>query len=82
MCKSIYLKKEHTKPTQTMFLGTPEDVEKDAKECLRKAYDNPKGYILSLGCGLPIDTPPENILALREAARKYGRYPFNPELFS
>lgn len=72
----------NVKPTQTMFLGTPKDVEKDAKECLRKAYDNPRGYILSLGCGLPIDTPPENILALRESARKYGKYPFNPELFS
>ena len=72
----------NVKPTATMFLGTPEDVEREAKECLRKAYDSPKGYVLALGCGLPIDTPPENILALRAAARKYGKYPFNPELFS
>lgn len=72
----------NVKPTATMFLGTPQDVEREAKECLRKAYDSPKGYILALGCGLPIDTPPENILALRSAARKYGKYPFDPELFS
>ena len=72
----------NVKPTTTMFLGTPKDVEREAKECLRKAYDSPKGYVLALGCGLPIDTPPENILALRAAARKYGKYPFNPELFS
>ena len=72
----------NVKPTVTMFSGKPEDVEREAKVCLSKAYDSPKGYILTLGCGLPIDTPPENILALRAAARKYGRYPFNPELFS
>ena len=72
----------NVKPTQTMYLGNPADVERDVKECLRNAYDNPKGYILSLGCGLPIDTPPENIFALREAARKFGKYPFNTKLFS
>ncbi len=70
------------RPTATMYLGTPEDVDNNAKECLRKAYDNPKGYVLGLGCGLPNDTRPENIHALVHAARKYGQYPLNPELFS
>lgn len=72
----------NVKPTATMYLGKPIDVEKDVKECLKKAYDNPKGYVLALGCGFPIDTPPENIYALREAAIKYGRYPYEPSLFS
>ncbi len=72
----------NVKPTETMYLGTPEDVEKDAKECLKKAYDTPKGYVLALGCGFPIDTPPENVIALRDTARKYGKYPYKPELFS
>ncbi|MDA8233647.1 MAG: uroporphyrinogen decarboxylase family protein [Clostridia bacterium] len=67
------------RPTETMYLGTPDDVVENAKECLRKAYDSPKGYILSLGCGLPIDTKPENIHALVGAARKYGRYPLTSE---
>ncbi|OIQ60875.1 uroporphyrinogen decarboxylase [Moorella thermoacetica] len=70
------------RPARTMYLGTPADVVANVKECLRKAYDNPKGYILALGCGLPAGTPPENIHALMEAARRYGRYPFDPELFS
>lgn len=70
------------KPTQSMYLGTPEDVVKDAKECLRKAYDSPKGYLLGLGCGLPMGTPLENIQALFWVAKKYGRYPLNPEVFS
>jgi len=70
------------KPAETMYLGKPSDVEENAKECLRKAYDSPKGYILALGCGLPIPTPPENIHALRDSARKYGQFPLNPENFN
>jgi len=72
----------NVKPTATMYLGKPIDVERDVKECLKKAYDNPKGYVLALGCGFPIDTPPENIYALRRAAIKYGKYPYDPALFS
>jgi len=68
-------------PTDVMFQGTPELVEKTVKESLKKAYDSPKGYILGLGCGLPMPTPPENIHALVNAGKKYGRYPYNPELF-
>lgn len=70
------------KPTATMYLGTPHDVDRNARECLAKAYDNPQGYVLGLGCGLPNDTPPENIHALTNAARKYGQYPLNPEIFA
>jgi len=71
----------NVRPTDTMYLGTPADVEANVRECLQKAYDNPKGYILALGCGLPIRTPPENVHALTNAARKYGQYPLNPENF-
>lgn len=67
------------RPTASMYLGTPDDVRANAKECLAKGWDSPKGYILGLGCGLPIDTPPENILALVDAARSYGRWPMDPE---
>ncbi len=72
----------NVKPTETMYLGTPDDVERDAKECLRKAYDTPKGYVLALGCGLPHGTPPENIHARLNTARKFGQYPLNPDNFS
>ena len=70
------------RPADTMFLGTPADAEANVKECLRKAYDNPGGFILGLGCGMPTNTPPANIHALVAAARKYGRYPLDPEFFS
>ncbi|BBB89597.1 MAG TPA: uroporphyrinogen decarboxylase family protein [Methylomusa anaerophila] len=69
----------NVKPTATMYLGTPDDVIRDAKECLRKAHDNPKGYILALGCGMPLGAPVENIHAIFRAAREYGRYPIDPE---
>jgi uroporphyrinogen decarboxylase len=69
------------RPAATMYLGNPEDVRANARECLAKAWDTPKGYILGLGCGLPIDTPPENILALVESAREYGSWPLDPERF-
>jgi uroporphyrinogen decarboxylase len=68
------------RPTATMYLGTPDSVRANARECLAKGWDNPKGYILGLGCGLPIDTPPDNIHALVDAARTYGRWPLDPEL--
>ena len=71
----------NVRPTASMYLGTPELVRADVRDCLSKAWDTPKGYLLGLGCGLPIDTPPENIHALVAAAREFGRYPLNPESF-
>ena len=70
------------RPTATIFLGTPADVHQNARECLRKAFDTPKGFILGLGCGLPVNAPRENVAALVEAAREYGRYPLSPEAFA
>jgi uroporphyrinogen decarboxylase len=70
------------RPTAVMYQGTPADVRVNALECLAKGWDNPKGYILGLGCGLPIDTPPENIHALVAAAREYGRWPLQAERFN
>jgi uroporphyrinogen decarboxylase len=68
-------------PTESMYLGNREIIEKDVKQCLRKAYDSPKGFILAMGCGLPIFTPHENVHALMDAVRKFGRYPLDPNLF-
>jgi uroporphyrinogen decarboxylase len=65
-----------------MYRGTPETVRLDVRNCLRKAYDSPKGFLLALGCELPIKTPTENVHALVAAARTYGTYPYNPELFN
>jgi uroporphyrinogen decarboxylase len=68
-------------PAESMYRGTPETVRLDVKNCLKKAYDSPRGFLLALGCELPIRTPPENVHAFVDAARRYGAYPSNPELF-
>lgn len=68
----------NVRPVDTLMKGTREQVLQEAKECIRKTYDSPKGYILASGCGLPWATPPENVIALMDAARLYGRIPIHP----
>lgn len=65
---------------EVMRLGTPYDVLHSGRECIRKAYDAPNGFTLTSGCQTPMDTPEENLMALMDAARIFGRYPINEEL--
>lgn len=67
------------KPVETMKLGKKQDIIREAQDCMRTLYDNPRGYILATGCQLPLDTPFENIEYLMDAARTFGRYPIDPE---
>lgn len=67
-------------PVDVMKYGTPHDVLHSAKECIRKGFDSPKGFVLTSGCQLPVGTPAENMQALMDAARIFGRYPINREL--
>jgi uroporphyrinogen decarboxylase len=62
-------------PGKTMFMGTPEDVDNEVKEVMEKAGKNPCGFVLASGCEIGIETPPENIFAMMDAARKYGQHP-------
>lgn len=62
----------NVKPVETLKLGTAEDVMAEAKECIDKAIDSPKGFALAPGCQTPFNTPIENIHALINAARLYG----------
>jgi uroporphyrinogen decarboxylase len=71
----------NVRSVDSVLLGTPQTVEDNVKECLRKAWNSPKGYIVSLD-GLPKAAPLENIHALFNAVRKYGKYPIDPALFS
>ena len=62
--------------TRELILGTPEEVEVQAKDAIKQAgYGG--GFILSPGCDLPPVAPPENIKAMTDAAKKYGKYPLN-----
>jgi uroporphyrinogen decarboxylase len=60
-------------PIEVLKDGTPEETAKSAKACLDAAKDSPKGFILASGCEILVDTPPENIDAMMDAARLYGR---------
>lgn len=64
----------NVRPSEVMLQGTPEDIKRDVIECIRKAHDNPKGYIVASGCSLPTETPFQNIKAMMDAVREVG-YP-------
>lgn len=59
-------------PSEIMLLGTPVQVREAVYQCVRKAHDNPKGFIVASGCSLPVETPFENIDAMLAAVREIG----------
>ncbi|MCF8057591.1 MAG: uroporphyrinogen decarboxylase family protein [Desulfocapsa sp.] len=62
-------------PGRTLFMGSPEDVEKEIMGIMENAGKNPCGFVLASGCEIGIETPPENIQAMMDGARKYGQHP-------
>jgi uroporphyrinogen decarboxylase len=64
-------------PADGMLKGNPEIITAMVKECVAKASDNPKGFVLATGCEVPIHTPHENMVAFLEAGRRYARLPIN-----
>lgn len=67
-------------PVDAVRYGTYDDVVRESKLCIKKAYDNPKGFVLSTGCQIPINSPIENIQALMDTARSFGAYPIKSDL--
>ena len=61
-------------PTDILRYGTREDVENKAKNCIEQAASGGK-FMLSSACDIPPKTPPENIRALINAGKKFGRFP-------
>ena len=60
-------------PVDVMMKGTIDDVINSCVDCLKKAADNPKGYMMNTGCQVPIGTPKQNFEAFLYAVRRYGR---------
>lgn len=60
-------------PAETLLYGTPQTVAEQTELCIKQAADNPRGYIVGSGCEVPLNTPPENIHAMMDAVRTYGR---------
>ena len=61
-------------PIEVMLMGESLDVIISAKECIEIGKGIPCGYTLTSGCQMPIGTPKENMHALMNAARIFGRY--------
>lgn len=61
-------------PVSVLLNGKPNDVKREARECIKKAAKD-GGFILSSGCEVPLNAPFENIRAMVSAAKKYGQYP-------
>nr|MBN1229692.1 hypothetical protein [Anaerolineae bacterium] len=59
--------------TNTMLLGSPDDVIEASKQAIRDAGEG-GGFILSTGDQCGRDTPDENLFAMVETARTFGRY--------
>jgi MtaA/CmuA family methyltransferase len=55
-------------PTGVLLGGTPKQVEADVRRCAKEGVD-----IVAPGCGLSPKTPLENLKAMTDAVRKYGR---------
>jgi uroporphyrinogen decarboxylase len=59
--------------TEVMLRGTPQKVIEESKKAIEAAAEG-GGFILSTGDQCGRDTPEENIFAMIETAREYGRY--------
>jgi len=55
-------------PTRSLFIGTPQEVEEEAKNCIAEGTD-----VLAPGCGYSPKTSLENMRAIVSAAHKYGK---------
>ena len=60
-------------PVDVLKNGTIDDVIHSVQQCLIKCSDSPMGYMLAVGCQIPVGTPIENLRAYVYAARRYGR---------
>ena len=69
-------------PVEVLRYGTPEMVLESGRQCIRKAWDSPKGFTLTSGCQTPMGTPIANLTALMDCARIFGRYPIDEELLA
>jgi uroporphyrinogen decarboxylase len=59
--------------TDVMLFGSVDDVVRASRQCIDDAAAG-GGFILSTGDQTPRDTPFENIFAVVETARTYGKY--------
>jgi uroporphyrinogen decarboxylase len=62
--------------THVMRYGSPLQVEQEVKRVIKEAGERGK-LLISSACDLSPGTPPENIYALINSAKRYGKFPLN-----
>ena len=60
-------------PVSVVRNGTIEEIYENVRLGIEKAGDSPCGYFVATGCDIPTGAPIENIKAITDATRKYGR---------
>jgi len=60
-------------PINTLITGTPDDVEKEARNALETAMHE-GGFILRVGGEIPLSTPLENLMVITKTVDEYGVY--------
>lgn len=68
-------------PVNYLLLGNPQTIDEAVRHCFKSAYGSDKGFFISTGCDLPLDTPFENVDYYMESCRKYAKYPIDTSLF-
>jgi uroporphyrinogen decarboxylase len=63
--------------TKVLPFGTPRDVKEEVKRRIRDLAPG-GGFVFAPIHNIQADVPPENIVALFEAAHEYGQYPVGP----
>ncbi len=60
-------------PIRVFLQGDPELMKEEVKTAYDKAKDNPKGFIIRSGCGVPYEADVENFDAYVQASKKYSQ---------
>jgi len=60
----------------TLSHGTPEQVDAEVKQRIRDLAPG-GGYMLGSGNSIPAYVKPENLLAMSNALKRYGKYPIS-----
>jgi uroporphyrinogen decarboxylase len=55
--------------------GSPSDVRAAVERAVAEGRDNPKGFVASTGCEVPVSAPAENVRAFVETVRDVGEIP-------
>ncbi|MBS3909993.1 MAG: uroporphyrinogen decarboxylase family protein [Actinobacteria bacterium] len=62
--------------TTLLQLGSADEVFEECGQIIDKMKYHSGGFILTPACALPPKTPPENVQAMVDAARMFGRYDY------